>query len=252
MRRYLLALALAGTAISGAAIAGQEGAGQAGARGHGGGMQRADTDNDGAISRAEFMAQSEQRFARLDANADGEISGDELPGRSRLVASADTNKDGKISKAEYMAQAAARFAKLDANGDGKITPDEMKAMGQRMREGRGGRGPGMTPPPGGSGAMGAGPMRGGPMGHRGGMLARLDTDHDGRISHAEAIAAAEARFAKMDTNHDGFIDKAEMDAMHERMKQRMGKMRGHWRHHPGGPGTPPPPGADAPKPDAGQ
>lgn len=252
MRRYLLALALAGTAISGAAVAGQDGA-----AGRGGGMPRADTDNDGAISRAEFMAQSEKRFARLDANGDGEISGDELPGRSGLVASADTNKDGKISKAEYMAQAAARFAKMDANGDGKITPDEMKAMGQRMRDGRGGRGPGMAPPPPGAGPMSAGPMGagsmgGGHMGHRGGMLARLDTDHDGKISHAEAIAQAEARFAKMDTNHDGFIDKAEMDAMHERMKQRMGKMRGHWRHHPGGPGTPPPPGADAPKPDAGQ
>jgi Ca2+-binding EF-hand superfamily protein len=197
------------------------------------------------------MAQSEKRFARLDANGDGEISGDELPGRGALVASADANKDGKISKAEYMAQAAARFAKMDANGDGKITPDEMKAMGQRMREGRGGRGPGSGG--GGGGApMGAGPMSGGHMGHHGGMLARLDTDHDGKISHAEAIAQAEARFAKMDTNHDGFIDKAEMAALHERMKQRMGKMRGHWRHHPGGPGTPPPSGADAPKPDAGQ
>lgn len=246
MRRYLLALALAGTAISGAAIAGQDGAGSAGTGGHRGGMQRADTDNDGAISRAEFMAQSDKRFARLDANGDGEISGDELPGRGRLLASTDTNKDGKISKAEYSAQAAARFAKMDTNGDGKITPDEMKAMGQRMREGRG-RGPGGGAP------MGAGPMRGGHMGHHGGgMLARLDTDHDGKISHAEAMAPAEARFAKMDTNHDGFIDKAEMDAMHERMKQRMAKMRGHWHHRPGGPGTPPPPGADAPKPDAGQ
>jgi Ca2+-binding EF-hand superfamily protein len=230
MRKYLLAIALAGTAIGGAAIAGQMG----------GGAMRADTDNDGAISRAEYMAQSDQRFARLDANGDGQLSGDELAGRGgRRMADADTNKDGKISKAEFAAQAADRFAKLDVNKDGKISRDEMKAMMERMREGRGG--PGMTPPPpGGGDAMGE---RGG----RGGMMARFDTDHDGRISHAEALAQAEAHFAKLDTNKDGFIDKAEMDAAHDRMKQHMGKMRGHWRHDPGAPGTPPsPPAATTP------
>lgn len=144
MRKYLLAIALVSTAIGGAAMADQMGAGQ---------PQRADTDKDGTISRAEFMARADQRFAKLDANGDGQLSGDELGGRggNRLMA-ADTNKDGKISKAEYMAQAAERFAKLDANGDGKISPDEMKAAMERMREarggfgGRGGNGAGMAPP----------------------------------------------------------------------------------------------------------
>ncbi len=79
----------------------------------------------------------------------------------------------------------------------------------------------MMPPPGAPGAPGA-------MGHHagghGGMMARIDTDHDGRISHAEAIAQAEARFAKTDANHDGFIDKAEMDAVRDKMKNRMGKI----------------------------
>jgi Ca2+-binding EF-hand superfamily protein len=196
------------------------------------------------------MARSDQRFARLDANGDGVISGDELPGRGRLVASADADKDGKITRAEYSAQAAARFAKLDANGDGKISPDEMKAMGERTREGRGGRGGGdvMPPPPGAPGGLGA-------MGHHGGhggMLARIDTNKDGKISRDEMRARVDARFDKLDTNKDGFIDQAEMQAARATMKEHRGKMRGHWRHRPGGPGMPPPPGADAPKPDAGQ
>ncbi|WEJ99885.1 MAG: EF-hand domain-containing protein [Candidatus Sphingomonas phytovorans] len=237
MRKYLLAIALVSTAIGGAAMADQMGAGQ---------PQRADTDRDGTISRAEFMARAEQRFAKLDANGDGQLSGDELGGRGggRLMA-ADTNKDGKISKAEYMAQAAERFARLDANGDGKISPDEMKATMERMREGRGGfggrpgggDGPGMAPPPG----------AGRPMGGHGGMIARLDTNKDGKISREEMRASADARFDKLDTNKDGFIDQAEIDAARALRKDHMGKMRGHGRH-----GMTPPPGAAAPTPDAGQ
>ena len=58
-------------------------------------------------------------------------------------------------------------------------------------------------------------------------------------------------FARLDTNKDGFIDQAEMQAARTTMREHMGKMRGHWRHRPDRPGMPPP-GADAPKPDAGQ
>ena len=223
MRNYLLALALAGTAIGGVAIAGQTG--------------RADADKDRTVTRPDYMARSDQRFARLDANGDGVISGDELPGRGRLVASTDTNKDGKITKAEYSAQAAARFAKLDANGDGKISPDERKAMGDRMRGGRGRGAPG---------APGAMSRHGG---H--GMLARIDINKDGKISREEMRARVDARFDRLDTNKDGFIDQAEMQAARTTMREHMGKMRGHWRHRPDRPGMPPP-GADAPKPDAGQ
>lgn len=45
-----------------------------GMRGHrGGDMMGADTNGDGAISRAEFDAASAKRFARMDANGDGRI-----------------------------------------------------------------------------------------------------------------------------------------------------------------------------------
>ncbi len=41
-------------------------------------MKKADTNGDGAISRAEFDAQSAERFARLDTNRDGKIDAAEM------------------------------------------------------------------------------------------------------------------------------------------------------------------------------
>lgn len=41
-------------------------------------MKKADTNGDGAISKAEFDAQSAQRFAKLDTNSDGKIDAAEM------------------------------------------------------------------------------------------------------------------------------------------------------------------------------
>ena len=246
MKKLLLAAALAGTMLGGAAIAGQDAP-----QGRGAGMMmRADTNGDGNISRAEFTAQAEARFARMDKNGDGFITADEMSGRSGRgpgggLMAADTDQDGKISRAEFMAQSSERFAKLDTNGDGQISGDEMKAMMERMREGRrmggrrgmGGEAAGAMMPP------AASRRRGRPDGrhhghHGAGRLARLDTNQDGKISRDEMRADADKHFDKLDTNGDGFIDKAEMDAARAKMKDRMGKMR------MGGdaPPAPPPPG----------
>jgi len=240
MKKLLFAAALAGTMLGSAAFAGQaaptDQAAPTGPAGHGRGMMmRADTNGDGMISRAEFMAQAEARFARMDKNGDGVISADELGRRGgRGLMAADTDQDGKISRAEYLAQSEARFAKLDANGDGQISGDEMRAAMERMHEAMGGRhGPGHMMPPGGSG---------GPRHHGGGMLERLDTNHDGKISRDEMRAPVDRHFDKLDTNHDGFVDQAEMDAARAKMKERMGKMRMRHAQPPGDTPPPPPPG----------
>lgn len=52
--------------------------GMRGGRGGGAGMMMADTNKDGAISKAEFDAQSAQRFAKLDTNKDGKIDATEM------------------------------------------------------------------------------------------------------------------------------------------------------------------------------
>ena len=135
MRKLFLAAAFAGTMTGAAAFAGQAApSGQDAPRGggRGGMMMRADTNGDGKISRDEFTAMTEQRFARMDKNGDGFITADEVGdmqgrGPGGGVMAADADHDGKVSHAEFTALAAARFTKLDANGDGQITPDEMSA-----------------------------------------------------------------------------------------------------------------------------
>lgn len=159
--------------------------------------------------------------------------------------SLDTNNDGKISRAEAAANPwlAKQFDALDKNKDGVLSRDELPHPPRGER----GRGPGEW-------------------------MSRLDTNHDGRISAAEAKADPKlaARFAQMDVNKDGFVDKADFEL---KMKQRRddwfakadtnkdgllskaefdaakpdGPMHGP-RGHRGGPDgvPPPPPPADAP------
>ncbi|MGN6374576.1 MAG: EF-hand domain-containing protein [Sphingomonas sp.] len=61
--------------------------------------------------------------------------------------------------------------------------------------------------------------------HHGDMLAKLDTNHDGVITRAEAQAAADARFAKMDTNGDGQIAKDEVQARRDAMRAKWQQRR---------------------------
>ena len=87
------------------------------------------------------------------------------------------------------------------------------------------------------GAMGASGMMGS-MGSMdaSGMMAKMDTNHDGNISAAEHAAYAQAMFDKMDANHDGMLSKDEiksgMKAMHEEHEESsdMDEQEGHEKH----------------------
>ena len=52
-------------------------------------------------------------------------------------------------------------------------------------------------------------------------FAKDDTDHDGRLSLAEAIAAADRSFDEEDANHDGKLDTAERGAAAVRIMQEL-------------------------------
>ncbi|MEO7743568.1 MAG: EF-hand domain-containing protein [Usitatibacter sp.] len=98
---------------------------------------------------------------------------------------ADTNGDGFISRSEAAAlpRLAEHFDQIDANHDGRVSFEELRAFHAANR--------------------GA---------HRKSMMKRIDTDGDGKISKAEALAAAAARFDRADANKDGFLTAEELHA----------------------------------------
>ena len=58
-------------------------------------------------------------------------------------------------------------------------------------------------------------------GNRHAMLKKADTNHDGKVSKSEFLAAAatraEKRFNHMDANHDGVLDKQDHQAHFDKM-----------------------------------
>jgi Ca2+-binding EF-hand superfamily protein len=160
--------------------------GAAYAHNHGGGM-KGDGPAKGPVTRAEAQTHAVAMFKKMDANNDGVL----------------TAADREARMAERRAKA---FAAMDADKNGQISRDEFMAHRQGGNDGaKKGYGMGMR-------------------GHHGGrMLAGMaDADKDGRITQAEFVTAALARFDKADTNKDGTLSVEERKAMQE-------KMRGKWR-----------------------
>lgn len=160
MTRLFLTALLAGTMLAGAATAQTPPTQDGGGRG----TMRADTDGDGRISRAEAIAESDARFARMDANGDGKLCGDENRRRGRRdaqvadaaappppptseMAKPAADGDACVSRDEFHARAMRRFDRLDTNHDGLIDAAEMQAMSDRMMRMREQRRSGDMPPP---------------------------------------------------------------------------------------------------------
>lgn len=168
----------------------------------------------------------------------------------------DANHDGKIDSADRDARLLERFAKWDTNHDGVISKDEFLAfVHAREAEGRDHRhgGPEGGPEHGGDHRPGQGPM--GMHGGRGIAMAIIgpalhEARKDGVITRAAFDTALKARFDKLDTNHDGKLTHEELRAArhewghegrgHEGW-QHEGWQHEGWRHHDGG-DMPPPPG----------
>lgn len=65
---------------------------------------------------------------------------------------------------------------------------------------------------------------------RAGVLERLDSDGDGRISRDEFLAPHIAKFEKMDADGDGYVSAEEMQAAREAMKERYQNRHGERSH----------------------
>ncbi len=197
MRKFLLAAAgfaaLAGAA--GVALA-QNDAPQ---RTRGDHFFQADSNNDGAVTRAEYDAARTAHFARLDTNNDGNLTREERRaergerggrghgrrGGGHMLTSADANSDGDITREEFLARPTAMFARMDADNNGVISASE-----RPQRPERGERGP-----------RGDRPERVSP-----------DANNDGQLSRAEFVASGGSMFDRFDANNDGRVTREEMAA----------------------------------------
>ena len=171
-----------------------------------------------AFDRAQIEARIAERFQRVDADRDGFVTREEAEGARAGVRAQRQERRGERREA--------LFARLDADRNGVISREEFerpqaRANGERRAE-RGER------------RAERGERRGQRFAHRrarmgGGFggegFARLDSNGDGRVSLAEAIAARLQRFDRVDSNRDGRIDREEIQAARAERGERARQAR---------------------------
>jgi hypothetical protein len=77
-------------------------------------LQSMDTDGDGRVSRAEYIAYMDRGFDRLDTDHNSVLEGDELPPGAHPV-----------TRAQYEASVSAAFDRQDTNHDGYLDAHEL-------------------------------------------------------------------------------------------------------------------------------
>lgn len=209
-------------------------------------QMRVEFRSDHVMTRDEVAKHVAEMFAKLDTNHDGFITKEEIEGfhaqmEAKMQAAMAKVGDAqmKVENVEkhmadrnvFFGDRGAMFDRLDTNHDGVISREEFMAHKPEVHEERVMI---MRGPDGAPGAPGMPPMDGRKMEFRmhgmgmgmGGFGMHLfemaDTNHDGRVSLAEAQAAALAHFDKADLNHDGKITPEERAQAHAEMHE----------HHP--------------------
>ena len=100
------------------------------ARGHGkqSFMEKYDTDGDGTVSEAEFIAERNVGYDRRDADSDGVLYQEEYVSEYevRLLQQLAEERERQIKAANF------RFTVMDTDDDELMTRDEFHASGSRM------------------------------------------------------------------------------------------------------------------------
>lgn len=179
---------------------------------------------DHVTTRAEVAEHVGKMFAKLDTNHDGFITKEEI---DALHAKMDAKMDAAMAKmgdvhkrlAEsgiMMGDRGQIFDQLDTNHDGNISRQEFTASRPEVRERRV-----FVMREGGAAGARMRMHRMGMGGFGGNLFDMADANKDGRVSLAEAQAAALAHFDQADVNRDGRITPDERREMrHVRIERR--------------------------------
>ncbi len=170
---------------------------------------KADLNQDGQVTRAEFTQTAVDRFTVADTNGDNLLSEDERKAlkqarrdkrESRKFERLDTDKDGSISRAEMDEKRNAQdvrkaerraeiLEKFDTNLDGQLSETERTAMQGEFKKGR--------------------DAKRGDKKSRRADRPKPDANEDGFVSLEEHIAVSDQLFVRMDANGDGVLVKGE-------------------------------------------
>jgi hypothetical protein len=165
------------------------------------------------MTRDGAVAKVREHFAQMDENRDGFVTQDEMREARQERRVERKEKIGeRRAKRVAMRDPNAAFERLDANKDGSISRDEF-AKAREMRIEKRVEMRGDAPRAGGKRMM-----RMGGMGGHGMMMRMADADKDGKVSLAEAQAAAVSHFDMMDANRDGQVTADERRGARQKMR----------------------------------
>jgi Ca2+-binding EF-hand superfamily protein len=176
-----------------------------------------DKDGNGTLSAVE-IAISDEAFQLADANADGELSADELKnsvdtigkelaaqgpqGMQGLPPSSSQEEDDDEDDEDSTEAATLEqiFQDADTNGDGVLSAAEFQAAAEQIAEAMGSQEPQGPPPPPPDSEEAAARL-----------VQDLDEDGDGALSAGEIPISSEV-FDAADTNQDGVLSADELQA----------------------------------------
>jgi len=152
-------------------------------------FRKADWNGDGKLTLAEYSDFARDLFDRLDRDGSGKVSCAAHRGGSTaksghrrgssFCSDSDLNHDGTLTRAEFDKTVAAKFAAA-AKGAGALSEAQFYALTYSRYADAGQR-----------------------------AFARLDANHDGRLSKDEFTAGVVKMFARLDVNRDGIITRDE-------------------------------------------
>jgi len=120
-------------------------------------FDKLDTNHDGVISRAEYQAWVDSRFAKLDTNGDGSVDANEIATSPATAARVqkraegfvkryDQSGTGKVSKADFEAKEMSRFDRLSGGAD-TLTEQQLAAQRAAFMHGHGPHAAGVSTAP---------------------------------------------------------------------------------------------------------